>query len=260
MPKKLSYRIDLYDLIFYNTTKLYRKYVATYLFRVYNKLGNKGRYIDQYELPFHDMDGLITYIYQNHPCLINNKDTLLANLFDELKFGYYCVLSAIKSRKLLCNDMDDVESAFTELVDPSIKEYSRNEIIIAKKMINNINVDDLIEKYKSKYENDDVDVDVYEEDSTDDWDDHTKCITYEQIEIDLSKHRDNGRGQPTHVEDVVRRQATLANKLIHEPKPVKDNQLTCSCGMLYTKAHYARHRKSPKHQEWVRSHGGAETL
>jgi hypothetical protein len=258
MPKKLSYRIDLYDLIFYNNTKSYRKCVSTYLFRIYNKLGNKGRYIDQYEVPFHDIDGVITYIYQKYPHLMDDKDTLIAKLFDEIKFEYYCVLSAIKTRKLLCDDMKDVEAAFIGLVEPSIKDFSRNEVVIAKKMLTSINVDELIDKYKAKYENEDVE--VTDEQDTFDWDedDKKKCITYEQLEMDLSKHLDNGKGHQVSVEDVVRRQTKLENKIIHELKPIKDNQLTCSCGVLYTKANYARHRKSPKHQEWEQSHGGAE--
>jgi hypothetical protein len=257
MPKKLSYRIDLYDLIFYNTSKLYRKDVATYMLRVYNKLGNKGRYIEQYELPFRDIDGIITYIHDKHPYMIDNKDTLLAKLFDQIKFDYYCILSAIKSRKMLCNDMTDVETCFELLVDPSIKEFSKNEVVIAKKMITNIDVDELENKYHAKY--DAVEDISDEEDDTTDWDeDDNKCISYQQIEIDLGKHRDNGKGQPTSVEDVVRRQANIANKLIHEPKTVKEYHV-CSCGGKYTKSNFSHHKRHNKqHIEWECNNGGKE--
>jgi len=259
MPKKLSYRIDLYDLIFYNTTKLYRKDIATYMLRIYNKLGNKGRYIDQYELPFRDIDGIVTYIHDKHPYIMDNKDTLLAKLFDQIKFEYYCVLSAIKTRKMLCNDMVDIETAFTELVDPSIKEFSRNEVVIAKKMITDIDVDELIHKYHEKYDNvEDISDDDEEDDDDWDKDDNNKCITYQQIEIDLDKHRNNGKGQPTCVEDVVRRQCNIEKKLIHEPKTVKEYHV-CSCGGKYTKSNFSHHKRHNKqHIEWECNNGGKE--
>jgi hypothetical protein len=257
MPKKLSYRIDLYDLIFYNTTKQYRKDVATYMLRIYNKLGNKGRYIEQYELPFRDIDGIITYIHDKHPYIMDNKDTLLAKLFDQIKFEYYCVLSAIKTRKMLCNDMTDIETSFTELVDPSIKEFSHNEVVIAKKILTDIDVDILVNKYHAKYDNEDISDEEDDEDYDDDVDDN-KCITYQQIEIDLGKHRDNGKGQPKSVEDVVRRQCNIEKKLVS--KPLKDNQLTCDCGIVYTKQNLSRHRKSPMHVAWESNNGGKESL
>ena len=259
MPKKLSYRIDLYDLIFYKTSKLYRKDVATYLFRVYNKLGSKGRYIDQYELPFHDIDGIVTYIHDKNPYLMDNKDTLVAKLFDQIKFEYYCIISTIKLRKNLCDDLKDVETCFDELVDNTIKEISKNEVMIAKKILTDIDVDDLIHRYHIKYYDEDIsDDDDDEEDTTDLDKDNNKCITYEQLEIDLGKHRDNGKGQPISVEDVVRRQSTIEKNLIS--KPLKDNQLTCDCGVIYTKQNLSRHKKSPTHIAWESSNGGKESL
>jgi hypothetical protein len=211
----------------------------------------KSRYIDQYELPFNDIDEIITYLNDNFQHFIDNPSTLLTKLFDEIKFGYYCVLSSIKTRRSLCDDLPTVENAFDILVNSDIKEYSRNEVMIGKKMISNIDVNYLIDKYNTKYNIEDTDS-VYSINSVDD-DDKVKCITNQQLEIELDKHYNIGKiNKP--IDDVIRRQTNIENNIV----VLKTNQLLCVCGIPYTKDHLSRHRKSKHHQEYVLSHGGCE--
>lgn len=265
MPKKLSYRIDLYDLVLYNNSKSYLKYVATFLFRVINKLGLKGRYIYQYEIPFKDVDGLVDYIFTKHTHLIDDTN-LLVTIFDEVKFGYYCLLSSIKTRRMLCDDMSDVQEAFDLLVNKQIKDISRDEVLLCKKFINSLTVEDVVDRYNQKYVNPEDDIELPLQDEEDTEDIVEKYITYEQIEIDLDKHRDKVATvsditlyqiPEEAVQKAARRQSSIETKII--PKSIKENQLLCECGIYYTKSNYSHHKRNNKsHKEWLLNNGGKE--
>ena len=247
MPKTLSYRIDLYNLVFHNQSKLFRKYLATYLLRIINKLGMKGRYIEQYKLPFQDVNGLVNYIFKKPYLLDKPRDSLLLQVFDELKFEYHCLLSSIKTRRLLCNDMTEIEEAFDILVNDQIKEISRNECAIAGKFLKGLNVDDVIDLYNRKFINQD-EIQLEEEDAVEEEeDDDTKYISLDQIERQLTQHSES---IPEHtVIDAEKRQTIIESKMV--PKLLKDTQQLCECGSRYTKANYARHCDSSKHQQWL---------
>ena len=254
MPRLNVIRIDLYDLILFGpSSKLYLSDVSNALLRIMTRLGTRGRYINQFQIPFTDIPTTIEFIYKKCIHILDNKDQLLNNLYSEVVFLYRCMISTVKSRRKELYDWNDVVSSFDHIVDDIVLDVSKKELLICKEYIYSINVDELLEEYYNRYNEDDI----YYSDSNDENEDD--YVTLDQLKSQLEQHKI--RGTTTDIElkldDVNRRQDTISKKIL--PKIATETQLTCMCGSLYTKAHYSRHKKGKKHIDWLSSHGGIES-
>jgi len=254
MPRLNVVRIDLYDLILFGPgSKLYLSDVANALLRIMTRLGTRGRYINQFQIPFTDIPSTIEFIYKKCIHILDNKDQLLNNLYSEVVFLYRCMLSTVKSRRKELYDWNDVVSSFDHIVDDIVLDVSKKELLICKEYIYSINVDELLEEYYNRYNEDDI----YYSDSNDETEDD--YVTLDQLKSQLEQHKI--RGKTTDIEskldDINRRQDMISKKIL--PKIVKD-YLICSCGAKYTKSNYSHHKRTNKqHIDWISSHGGLES-